>query len=475
MEDGGPASASRSVRPRGPVLTVGVLLGVLAVSWGWLVGLRPLGDNSFLTHLATGRLIVAGGIPRRDPYTWTAAGDPWVVQSWLVSWALGWLDRLGGLDAVRLARAAVTALLAGLAWWTTAGARSVVVRLAVGGAVLVSGAAFWTERPLLVGLAAVAAVLVALDGRLPPVVLAPVGWVWVNSHGSYPLGLVLVAAHLVGTRMDGDRHAAARSRRTAAWLAAGVAAGAVNPLGPRLLWFPATVATRSESFRLVREWQAPRFEDPAERIVLGLVAVALLALVRRPSWSRGLPLVVFAAAGSLAARNLAVTALVAGWVAAGGFGDLGRLRTARALRAVPGGLAVGLVGVLAVTGSVALVRQPPLNVDGYPVGAVEVGRRLGIVGPGARLVHQDVVGNYLELVGAGPVFIDDRVDMLPVDLVEDYRTLLAGRAGWDEILDRWNPTAVLWESDAPLGQLLALSPRWRLVVSVDGWSLFRPA
>ena len=84
---------------------------------GWLIGLRPLGDNSFLTHLATGRLILdAGAVPSADPYTFTAVGEPWVVQSWLVSLAYATAEQLAGLDGVRLLVGALSATLAGLAW-----------------------------------------------------------------------------------------------------------------------------------------------------------------------------------------------------------------------------------------------------------------------------------------------------------------------------------------------------------------------
>ena len=36
---------------------------------GALIGARPLRDNSFFTHLATGRLILAEGMPTADPYS----------------------------------------------------------------------------------------------------------------------------------------------------------------------------------------------------------------------------------------------------------------------------------------------------------------------------------------------------------------------------------------------------------------------
>ena len=47
---------------------------------GTICGAHLLSDNSFLTHLTTGRQILDGHIPHADPYSYTRAGTPWVVQ-----------------------------------------------------------------------------------------------------------------------------------------------------------------------------------------------------------------------------------------------------------------------------------------------------------------------------------------------------------------------------------------------------------
>ncbi len=71
--------------------------------WGLSIGIDQLSDNSFFTHLATGRLILAHGIPRHDVYSFTAAGEPWVVQSWLASLLYGWVDSWFGVVGLRAA------------------------------------------------------------------------------------------------------------------------------------------------------------------------------------------------------------------------------------------------------------------------------------------------------------------------------------------------------------------------------------
>src|SRR4051812_27067033 len=86
------SSGQPSRRPRGVSAAAVLVLG--AVVWGLKLGLHPLDDNSFLTHLAAGRLILHSGIPRVDPFSSTALGTPWVVQSWLVAALYGVAERL---------------------------------------------------------------------------------------------------------------------------------------------------------------------------------------------------------------------------------------------------------------------------------------------------------------------------------------------------------------------------------------------
>ena len=60
---------SPSARRRRWPPTLAFALGAGFTVWAASIGLKAIADNSFMTHLATGRSIVAGGgIPRHDPY-----------------------------------------------------------------------------------------------------------------------------------------------------------------------------------------------------------------------------------------------------------------------------------------------------------------------------------------------------------------------------------------------------------------------
>ncbi len=104
----GSGRAPSAPAPRLPVATGRLVRGGLGFAlWGLHIGLDRLSDNSFLTHLATGRLILDHGVPRTDPYSFTANGQPWVVQSWLASVIYAWIESWFGANGIRVLMAAL--------------------------------------------------------------------------------------------------------------------------------------------------------------------------------------------------------------------------------------------------------------------------------------------------------------------------------------------------------------------------------
>ncbi len=473
-----PTATSRGTsdgRPAAPVLdsrsgfpTLATAVGAGFVLWGLLIGIQPLHDNSFLTHLATGRVMLdEGGIPRVDPYSFTAPGEPWVVQSWLASLFYGLADAVGGLDGVRVLNALLVAGLALLAWKLAAAAR-LLPRVVIVACAASLGVGLWVERPLLFGLIAMALVLLLAEGRADPRWAVPVMWVWVNTHGSFPLGLVAVALLALGARLDGERRP--HELTVLAWMGVGTLVAAVNPLGPKLLLFPLEVFRRSESFRVIQEWQPLHLDGVWPALFLVQVVVAILLLARSRSWRAAVPLLVFTAMAIMSARNVAVASLIAvpGMaVGAAGLGSIDGLRRSRG--------ALGAIAVCVVAGcvfGVASLTGPDAELNAYPEDAVTWLESQGLLDD--HLVARDYVGNYLE-ARYGPqqlVFIDDRVDMFPEQVVQDSVVLLRAGPRWEQVLDRYEAGAVLWRTDEDLAGELRASPHWQPAYEDATWTVF---
>lgn len=432
-----------------------------------LIGLGPLNDNSFMTHLATGRIMWdEHHIPHSDPYTFTTPGKGWVVQSWLASLFYGATENWWGAPGVLLLVGLSAAALGALVWTLTRPAGSLVARLVILLPVIVIGTdGGWVERPLLFGLMAMGVLLLAAEGRVNPKWLVPVMWVWVNTHGSFPLGLVALGLFALGRRLDNE--SPATELAALKWASIGTALAAINPLGPRLLLFPLELLSRQSVLSNVLEWQSPRFTNISQRVFLAEVVLAIVLLARRPSWRIALPLAVFTAAALLGARNTVVGSMIFIPGLARGLADLpGMTLTGDDRRPIFRPIAAALV-VVAVLSMAAAASGDVYSFNGYPVAAVTWAQGEGLLGADSRVVTPDYVGNYLEArYGTSvPVFIDDRFDMFPSSLVDDYVTLNGGEIGWEETLSRFDASAVLWPTNEAFGQLLATSPRWQVVYS----------
>jgi hypothetical protein len=453
------------------------LFVAVLVLLGFRIGVLPIGDNSMFTHLRTGIDMVSGeGIPRSDPYSYTAAGTDWVVQSWLPEWTYGWLYRIADMRLVVLQQAVIVALLA---WLVARLARAgSPIRTAASSTLAVAlGAAYWSPRPLLFGLICMALTVTVVERRRTPWLLVPIVWLWVNSHGSFPLGLVWLGTRAAGEWLDWRD----RPRETARYVwgfLAGMGAAIANPLGARLLLFPITLGEKRTAFDAIREWQSPDFHAAGNRVALLCLALIVVLLFRaRLTWRDSVPAMAFLVMSLYAVRNIPLLAIVLA-------PTLARIMkrpesalprpapTERQLRL--NRVMAAVIAAMFVVFAATVVVGDPIKVAAYPDEAATWLERNDLIGETDRLAHQDFVGNYLQLRfgRALPVFIDDRVDMYPLEVSQDYVDLLQGRDALD-ILDRYRVNLVLWELDAPLAALLQLSASWQEAYRDDRWVVYR--
>jgi hypothetical protein len=255
----------------------------------------------------------------------------------------------------------------------------------------------------------------------------------------------------------------------------------INPLGGKLLLFPLTLGEKASVFEKIVEWQSPNFHRAGERFALVILSIVVVLLYRaRLTWRDAVPAMVFLALTLYAVRNLPLLAIVLAPILQRIMRrpegsrprpspTEGQLRTNRALGAV--------IGIAFILFGIGAYNTEPLRFRAYPVEAADFLADSGLLDNPHRIIHQDVVGNFLELRFGreAQVFIDDRVDMYPARVSRDYLELLRGGQRWGEILDRYGADVVLWDRQLPLAQLLRSQTEWRETFRHDDWIVFQRA
>jgi hypothetical protein len=320
------------------------------------------------------------------------------------------------------------------------------------------------------GLLALAS-LIALDQSRHDVRWAlPITWLWMQMHGSFPLGVVALLCLAIGQHLDGQ--SAGRTVSIAKWSVAGIAVGVVNPFGPKLLVFPLSLLQRNDMLHHIVEWQSPGFTAWAERAFLVQVLVVVALLARRPSWRLAIPTIVFVPMALLSSRNMVVASVVLVAAAAPSARGIGtivgsqRLATGRLMLAVV--LMFGTVVAMSGAGRAAA------HYEAYPTSALGWLAQHGRLSSSSRVVAPDVVGNFLEAAygGAVPAFVDDRVEVFSRSVFKDQLTLMNATDDWEGAIERANPSVVVWPRPLPLTSLLLESPKWRSVYADPAWVVF---
>jgi len=450
--------------------------------FGFAVGIERLSDNSFFTHLVTGRYILDHGIPHHDAYSFTAPGTKFVAQSWLAELLYGVLDRSLGPFGIRMLGALTGAAITVLAFRLALRLARERMRAALVSVAALSGLyVLWSERPLLLGLLFFMILLWIVEvpdcwvGRHPYVSMPVVFWFWANVHGTFALGFLYVGLHLLGRWLDGARPWQGHERQLLVGGAIAFAATFVNPYGPGLVLFPIHLLQRGDILRHIVEWASPNFHNIMGQALLLWIAVYVVVAARgRNRFSRRdvVVTVPFLGLALWALRNVAIAPLVCLPAVARAIAvDPERAARTKAEER-RGPIGVAFVVVLAVIAFAVFVRaynEPDFVTVSYPVKAMNVLERDGLIG--RRLLIDDGDAAYAEL-GWYPdqkVFIDDRYDMFPEKVIYDFFDLSSGQHDWVKILARYDVEVVVWPRREPLTQLMERSGDWTVIHRDGGW------
>lgn len=503
LEDKVPERLKASAMTAGFALVLGLMYVLLSY--------RPLWHTDIWGHLSYGRLIVASkSVPVTEPLMPLASGVPFVDTAWL-SQAIGFvaMDRLGITALSFLYAASITLAAALLAWRGYRRSRSAGIALA--------GVVLWCwgcwqhlniMRPQMAGILCFVLLLTLLTSRsrctwhwfVVPALFAA----WANLHGSFVVGLVLLAGMAFGRTLDlavrcGEFRAIRRDsqvRRYVLMLELAAAAVLLNPYGVRLYAEVVNVANNPNVADLV-EWgplQLRMAQGQATAVIALLLIVLYRLSPRRVTAAEVLLLFGFGAAAMWTSRMLVW------WVPlAVTFGMQHASAIWHQWRSVSEGeavvhrsgrwsvITVGIVwlcfaftpfGGRVMHGNEGKLKQERLVSRQTPLGVVAHLKKLADQNrlPRGQAFNTYEWGDYL--LWAGPpkfkVFLASHVHLVPREVWNDYVAISGVAAGWEDLLDRYGVNVIVVDTatHATLIGRLRENENWRLSYSDNVGAVF---
>jgi len=463
------------------VTSFAALLAVL-LAGGMFVPLRSFSmDPDVWWHIKVGATVLSTHRwPTVDPYSFTARGSPWIAYEWLGELPLAIMAGARGLRGLMvLDFALAAAILFALYALTTlrcGNSKAAFVTCAV---LLPLVYPSCTLRPQMVGYLFLELTLIVLErfrqGHtgtlwfLPPLFL-----VWVNTHGSFVLGLFALVVYWASGLVEihwGELASrlwtsGERLRLELAGLLSLIAL-TITPYGTQVCLYPLKMAfSQPINVANIQEWQSMRFDLFFGKFFLALLLGFVLAQVTlRPTW-RLEELVLFFAgvvAACLHLRFLLVFvpffAPLLAVIVARGVPPYEPRSDKHALNAILMTLVVAAV----VWFFPSRARLESIMEEKWPVKAVAY---LKLHPAPLPMYNTYGYGGYLiwQLDGQNKVFVDGRADIYEqTGVLADYFSISRLGVAAPFLLDAYGIRSCLIDRGEALGTLLSASPGWEKI------------
>jgi len=464
-----------------------------------------LRDADIGWHIRNGQqMLLTHAITRTDPFSSTMSGQTWYAWEWLYDILIAAIHHVFGLNGVVFYSAAIIAATFVLALHVALRRGSnlaVTIFLLI--VALGATAIHFLARPHVLSWLFTVIWFDVLDSAeqhptrqilwLPLLMLF-----WVNLHGGFVLGFMLLAVYLIAGTLEyffGKRREQTRQwlKRLGLVTLLSALASFVNPYGYPL--HVHVVRYLSDRFLMDRitEFVSPDFHAVPQQCFAVLLLIAILAVAtarRRPSLVHVLVLLLAAYSGFYATRSLPTSSLlmvliiapllsqtiadaaedsaIATWLRRI-FSWLHSFSTRMSgLEAQFRGhfwlIVVFVLGLWACANHGKIGSAQFINAyfddKRFPVEAAEVIAERDIHGP---IFSLDYWGGYLiyRLYPQTKVVLDDRHDLYGGQFFKDYLNVVWVQPGWEKMLDERKVDWVLVPAESSLANMLKLTPAWK--------------
>jgi hypothetical protein len=453
------------------------------------VNTHPIRPHDFWWHITIGReILTTGNIPSVDIYSYTEAGQPYPSYQmfWLMEIILYGIYHLDGPALVIFIFSLLITAAYGVIFWLchqTSGSWRIGALGVLFAAAL--GLNDWNVRPqgitfLLASLFLLAIYQYQKQRRWGWLLILPIGMIiWVNSHGTFIIGLALVGIWF-GQEIWETIKSPRKSTGTISLKGLSVPAIAllitilaclVNPRGLGIIGYIRTLTGNSAVQNLVTEWAPPTFNTLIGVIFyIGLLGSASVFAVspKRPNFIQLVTFLIFGILGLRTSRGSVWFGLVMAPALVEHISfilnDLPKKdqQTAKAAGSIYLNLiftvVVLLMGVISLPwfkGTLPLPQAKAGLISAEtPIQATQVLLELKLPG---KIFNAESFGSYL-IWAAYPqyqVFVDSRIELFSEKVWLDYLNISNANGNWDKSLNEYGVNTLMLSPTEQLGLIEA--------------------
>lgn len=457
------------------------------------VGTNLLSDADTGYHIQAGEFILDTlSIPRHDIFSYLTPPPQWIAHEWLSEVIMALTHRSFGLTGIVIFFSFLISLIYYLLFKVIRKQKgNIIVAVSFVLVIMITSAFHWLARPHIFSLLLLVIWYHLLDTfqynhrnylyLLPPIML-----LWVNLHGGFISGFILIGIYLFGNLIklffaqEEERVFYKKKTRilgltTAACLLVSI----INPNSYHILLFPFQLVSEKFIMDNISEFQSPNFHNIAgilfECILLFMICIFTLSKKSLNIIELFL-IILFTSMALYSVRNIPLLGIVAALILTrqvelilnrlnGRFIDIFQKKSSNiaAIDASTRGY-LWLVAPILFVAAVAASGKIEYKFDGKlkPVAAVEFLKKVPLKG---NMFNDDEIGDYM-IYSAYPqyrVFIDGRSDMYGAERLKEWYKVIYFKTGWEEIIEKYDIKWIIINADSLLSRFLIEKTGWRLI------------
>jgi len=463
-------------------------------------GSQLLNDCDTGYHIRAGEWILKNhSIPSIDMFSFHTPAIPWTAHEWLSEVIMALIHQLSGLTGLVIFFTFLLALTFYLLFLKIrdTGANILVTVFIV---LLATAASqiHWLARPHIFSLLLLLLWYWVLEehrnGMRNRLYLLPLLMLfWVNLHGGYLSGFMVLGIYLAGELpailsqdLDDKTAAMLRAKQLLVTTAICLLVACINPYGYHILLFPFTLVSNKLIMDNVAEFLSPNFHEPSPFKYLLMLLVTVLAASRKRLCLKDLLLVlVFLNMSLYSARYITLFAIIVAPIlvpqidtllqgSRNRFSEFVKTRSQSftEIDRVTGGILWPIMAFLAVAGAVSMdAVHFDFDPKTKPIEAVRFIEKTNITG---NMFNNDEFGDYL-IYACWPrykVFFDGRSDMYGTDRLQEYLKVRSFKAGWEATLDKYKINWIFFDTDSALVRFLQERSDWKMIYQDKVASIF---